>query len=170
VSAQVGPVAERIDFDPDWYEAKLRELAETGQEHVIPIWRMLGQGVSILVLWPNGEPFEPMGGLSWVTIIRDHLPDGVRYDGFHLPSLGRLVEMADVWAVMVLPAKKAEAYESLAVCAEHGRNIVIMETVPEREHVWLYYLSAFAPDAGKLVVSPNVEGIWHESPTPRPMQ
>jgi hypothetical protein len=166
---QTGRLIDVIDFDAEKHEAFLRELVQTGQQHEVPLWALLGRGVPILVLPPNGLPFEAMGGLSWVTIFRDEIAEGVRYDGYHLDSLGRLLAATQVWAIMVPPVN-ADAYESLAVCAEHALNIVIVETTPEREQAWFAYLSAFAPDAGKLRVSPSIGGLWFDKPTPRLLQ
>jgi hypothetical protein len=165
-NASVGPP----EFDAEKHAELLRARAVSGAPHAIPIWQLLGRGVSLLTLPANGLPFSLPPGLSWITILRDEAPEGGRHYGFHADSLDRLVGQAHVWAIMVPPVDVepyAEAYEALGICGQKALNIVIVETTMGRECEWFAYLSVAAPYAGKLWVSPSVGGgTWSSRPAP----
>lgn len=167
MTAQSGVPGAEVAFDAEAHAEMLRAQAGAGAPHAIPIWQLLGRGVSILTLPANGLPFSRLPGLSSVTILRDEVREGVRYDGFDPDSVERLLAGTDVWAIMVPPVH-ADAYAAVLQCAsERGCNCVIVETTPAHECAWFDHLAAFAPDAGKLWASARVGGIWHARPTPR---
>lgn len=169
MTAQSGVPGVEVAFDAEAHAEMLRAQAGAGAPHAIPIWQLLGRGVSILTLPANGLPFAVPSAMSWLAILRDEAPEGGRHNGFDPDSLGRLVRQAHIWAIMVPPvdvAPYAEACEALSVCAQQALNIMIVETTMGRDDCWLSYLTATAPDAGKLWVSPRIAGgTWSSRPS-----
>src|SRR5262245_2450008 len=159
-----------VAFDAEKHAEMLFARAAAGAPHAIPIWQLLGRGVSLLTLPANGLSFSAPSAMSWLAILRDEAPEGGRHNGFDPDSLGRLVGQAHIWAILVPPVDVepyAEACEALSVCARMALNIVVIETSMGRDQAWLSYLTATAPHAGKLWVSPSIAGgTWSDRPAP----
>ncbi|QBM75875.1 hypothetical protein E2E30_08875 [Sphingomonas sp. AAP5] len=90
-----------------------------------------------------------------IVLIGDDLEQSVGPDGFHMPSLRRLVRKCSAFTV-VSSAPTAEIYAAGTAPAVGGKNAVIIETRLAHEFQWVALIQKLAP--GRPILLSTVKG------------
>jgi hypothetical protein len=128
--------------------AHLRPIIEAVRDHRVGLF-VVGQSAD-----PFRIPRDP--GRPAIVIIGDDYDRAVGPDGFHLPSVRRAIRECSAFAVVScepLPVVYAGIAASATITR---RNVMLIETRPEKEIPWLALIRKLAPK--RLVWLATVEG------------
>ncbi len=88
-----------------------------------------------------------------IVIIGDDTDRALGPDGFHKPSMRRLLQRATETAV-ISSAPPEHVYAAMSTLAALGRRfVVIVETRPEQEIAWVEFIQAANPNLPILLVT-----------------
>jgi len=139
--------------------AALDEAFATAQPHLKPIIAAVrDQRCGMFFIGQSDDPFrlphDPRRPA--ISIIGDDMERAVGPDGFHLPSVRRLIRASAGFAI-VSCEPLPHVYEIMATTAALTRcNVLLIETRPEQEIQWLSLIRKLAPD--RRVIFATVEG------------
>ena len=137
------------------------EIERQGQEHVLPLVRMLKHGAA-LCLVPPGTQFPSWRKLqrrgAVVMVLADTPAEAFGPEAFHVRSLRKLAMRASAWAVVA--GRPPDAfYEAAAAMAIGGAMVILVDTTSAHERGWVDWLNANGrKTAGKALISPNAAG------------
>ena len=86
----------------------------------------------------------PRTGRAAVVLIGDDLDRSMGPEGFHLPSVRRVIRACSAFMV-VSSAPSADLYAATTAGAVGGKNVLIVETRPEHEIQWVSLIRKLAP-------------------------
>jgi len=89
-------------------------------------------------------PFPPDKRRKAVVLIGDDMETSVGPDGFHAPSIRRLIRACGAFAV-VSSAPNPVVYAAVATAAIAGRHALIVETRLAHEFQWVSLIQKLAP-------------------------
>jgi len=131
----------------------------TAPAHLHPIIRAVRDHAVDMLFVPQGPgSFQLPAGKKRpiIFMIGDDFDRATGPDGFHLPSIRRIIRAAHCFAV-VSSAPQSDVYNGMAVAAVATRhNTMIIETRPEQEIAWLALIQKLAP--GRFIWLATVKG------------
>lgn len=128
--------------------ANLTEALETAAAHLRPVIQAVRDDrIGMLFIGQSADPFrlprDPQR--SAIIIIGDDMHRAVGPEGFHLPSVRRIIRACSAFAV-VSSAAPPDVYEAMASTAAVTRcNTLLIETRPECEIQWLSLIQKLVP-------------------------
>jgi len=126
-------LAAALEFSPQY----LRPILECIRDYDTAMF-FVGQSPE-----PFRRPKDP--GRPAIFIIGDDFDQAVGPEGFHMPSIRRAIRACDAFAI-VSSAPQEAVYASIAVTAAASRrNVMLIETRPEKEIPWLALVQKLAP-------------------------
>lgn len=141
--------------------AFVRQFADTCRaRHMAPIYAAIadaGIAFGFAIQGRTGKFSPPLASRPWVYILGDDLTISYGPDGFHLPSVKRLLKQATHTCVHS-GAPLPEVYAGAAYMAGLGARVVIVETQLRHHGAWYDLVKQHAPRAGYLDVCPKPEG------------
>ncbi len=90
-----------------------------------------------------------------VVILGDDMDQSLGPDGFHLPSVRRVIRACRAFAVISSEAP-ADVYAAMGGIAVSGRNVLIVETRLGHEFQWVGLIQKLAP--GRPLIIATVKG------------
>jgi len=129
------------------------------EPHLIPLLEAVrDHAVDLMFVSQSDEAFRlPKNrGRPAITIIGDDLYEALGPEGFHMPSLRRVIRASQSFAVVSCAALEP-VYDAMAFAASAARtNVLVVETRPEFEIQWVELVRKLVP--GKPLTIATVEG------------
>lgn len=123
------------------------EAVRVSAPHLVPIMLAVRDHRVGMLSVPQGAEafaFPPDKRRKAVVLIGDDMETSIGPDGFHLPSIRRLIRACGAFAV-VSGAATPDVYGALATAAVLGRHALIVETRLEHEFQWVQLIQKLAP-------------------------
>lgn len=149
MSAQIDAPTTRSRLDAAWHAAP---------EHLRPVIAAVRDcGVGMLFISQDTGPFgiPRHDRRPAVTIIGDDFDQSRGPDGFHAPSVRRAIRECSCFAVIAGEAT-AEIYATITAGAVAGGRVMIVETRPDHEILWVELIQKLAP--GRMIIWATVRG------------
>ncbi len=139
--------------------ARLTTALAAAPEHLRPIiLAVRDHRVGMLFVGQDAASFripnEPKRRAA-VVILGDDMDKSMGPEGFHLPSVRRVICACRVFAV-VSSAAPCDVYAAMGAAAVLGRNALIVETRLEHEFQWVSLIQKLAP--GRPIIIATVKG------------
>jgi hypothetical protein len=135
--------------------AALSATIAAAPDHLRPLFHAVrDEGCDVAWIF-QGAPATrlPKTGRPLIAVVGDDLDRALGPEGFHRPTLRRLVREASV-ASIVSSGPVVDAYERPATNAVLLReNVIIVETRPEQELAWANFVRDARPEMGLLLCS-----------------
>ncbi len=133
----------RLDLGP----AAIAQAMASCPAHLLPVLATVRDNrAAMMVVGQNHGPFglPQSAQLAATAFIADDMHVSMGPDGFHLPSVRRLIRACRAFAV-VSSAPSADLYASMAAVAVSGRHALIVETRLAHEFQWVALIQKLAP-------------------------
>lgn len=135
-------------------KAELTAKMEEAELHLRPIIEAIrDHDVGFMFVGQSRAPFRlPLGGKrTAITIIGDDFDEAFGPEGFHMPSVRRMIRASHSFAVVACEPLEP-IYDSIAFAASTTRrHALLIETRPEQEHAWVELVRKLAPGRPLLV-------------------
>jgi hypothetical protein len=128
-------------------------LDEGVAPHLIPILIAVRDhrvGMLSVPQGPQAFPFPPSDRRKAVVLLGDDLDTSVGPEGFHMPSVRRLIRACGAFAVISSAADPA-VYAALTTAAVAGKHALIVETRLAHEFQWVALIQKLAPRRPLLI-------------------
>ncbi len=133
----------RLDLPP----AAIDQALVSSPAHLLPVLATVrDKRAAMMFVEQASDPFAlPRSAkLAATVFIGDDMHVSMGPDGFHLPSLRRLIRACRAFAV-VSSAPDIDLYASMAAVAVSGRHALIVETRLAHEFQWVALIQKLAP-------------------------
>jgi hypothetical protein len=133
----------RLDLQPAAIEAALT----SSPAHLLPVLATVrDKRAAMMFVDQDSGPFAlpATAKLAATVFIGDDMHVSMGPDGFHLPSIRRLIRACRAFAV-VSSAPNANLYGSMAAVAVGGGHALVVETRLEHEFQWVALIQKLAP-------------------------
>ena len=125
--------------------------------HLAPPFAAVAEGLGLAIAAQTAEPFRLPENRPVVLVVGDDLDTSLGPDGFHKPSLRRVLRRAAGVAVMA-GAPRPEPYALAAEAAlTFGATMVLIECREITEGDWNAFVATAAPRVPRLIVTPFPE-------------
>lgn len=138
--------------------ANLDRKMDEAEPHLIPILEAVrDHAVGLMFVRQGTAAFRlPAQGRPSVTIIGDDMHEALGPQGFHMPSIRRIIRASQTFAVVSCAALEP-VYDAMAFAASSARrNALLVETQPEFEAAWVGLIRKLAP--GRPLTIATVQG------------
>lgn len=138
---------------------RLDKAMESAKPHLRPVIEAVrDHKVGLLFVPQNGAPFRLPDGpkRAAFTIIGDDFEAAMGPEGFHMPSLRRIIRASASFAVVACEPLE-QVYDALAFAvATTRKNVLLIETQPEAQAAWTALVRKLAP--GRPLTIAQVKG------------
>jgi hypothetical protein len=149
----------RSTVDAGATRASLSHAIANTPEYLHPIIEAVrDHGVAMLFVPQGNEAFRVPSKPSKpvIVMVGDDFDKALGPNGFHLPSLRRMIRACSSFAVVSSAAQPAVYATVAAVAAAMRQNTMLIETRPEQEIAWVHLIQKLAP--GRFILLATVRG------------
>jgi hypothetical protein len=149
----------RPTVDAGTTRANLDTAIERSPEYLHPIIEAVRDHSVAMLFVPQGDeafriPSRPSKPV--IVIVGDDFDKAHGPDGFHLPSIRRMIRGCSSFAVVSSAAQPLVYATVAAVVAAMRQNAMLIETRPQQEIAWVQMIQKLAP--GRFIQLATVKG------------